>query len=198
MSTRVQIKNVRFNYTNSLFTAQKPQNGEGKEKFSVASIIPKDHPQLPEIKAAMKRAAENKWGANAVETLQQLQAGDKLALHDGDAKADKPGYKGNYYLNASNEIRPTVVGPNREPLVASDGKPYSGSYGNVILEFWPQDNPPLKGGKRINATLCGVQFVKDGERLSGGGVAAADDFEPIPEATAQQPAVQAGGASALF
>ena len=119
----------------------------------------------------------------------------KLCLHDGDAKADKPGFKGNFFINASNEIRPTVVGPNREPLVASDGKPYSGSYGNIILDFWAQDN---QFGKRINATLCGAQFVKDGERLSGGGVAAADDFEPIPDAAAPPAAVQTGGESALF
>ena len=52
MSTRIQ--NVRFNYTNSLFTAQKPQTGEGKEKFSVVAILAKDHPQLADIKIAEK------------------------------------------------------------------------------------------------------------------------------------------------
>lgn len=196
MSTRLQLKDIRFNYANGLFTAQKPQqNQAGKEKFNCVALIPKDHPQLGEIKATMIAAAEAKWGAKAADVIKQLQAADKLCLHDGDAKADKPGFKGNFFINASNEIRPTVVGPSREPLVASDGKPYSGSYGNIILDFWAQDN---QFGKRINATLCGAQFVKDGERLSGGGVAAADDFEPIPEATAQQPAVQKEGASALF
>ncbi len=192
MSTRIQ--NVRFNYTNSLFTAQKPQTGEGKEKFSVVAILAKDHPQLAEIKAAISKVATDKWGAKAPDVLKQLAAGDRICLHDGDAKSDKPGYAGNLFINASNELRPGVYGPSREPLVAADGKPYSGSYGNIIIEFWAQDN---QFGKRINASLLGVQHVKDGERLSGGGVAAADDFEEIPQEKAQA-AASGGGAAALF
>jgi hypothetical protein len=195
MSTRVRIQNVRFNYTNSLFTAQVPQQGEGKAKFSVVAIIPRDHPQLAEIKAAMSETAVAKWGAKAGETLKQLQAADRLCLHDGDAKSDKAGYAGNLFINASNELRPLVVGPSQEVLTAADGKPYSGSYGNVIDEFWAQDN---KFGKRVNASLMGAQHVKDGERLSGGGIAAADDFEAIPQPDAAKAATAGTGAAALF
>lgn len=194
MSTRVRIENVRFNFTNTLFTAKAGKEAGSKEKFSVVSILPKDHPQLAEIKAAMVEAAAAKWGPKAADVLKALQAGDRLCLHDGDAKADQAGYAGNLFINASNDLRPVVVGPNREPLVASDGKPYSGSYGTVIVDFWAQDN---QFGKRINASLMGAQFVRDGERLSGGGVAAADDFDAIP--TAAAPAVAAGaGAAGLF
>jgi len=192
---RVQIKDVRFNYTQSLFTAQKPQTGEGKEKFSVVCIFGKDHPQLAEVKKAMSDVATEKWGAKAADVLKQLAAGDRLCLHDGDAKSDKPGYAGNLFINASNELRPLVIGPQREPLVAADGKPYSGSYGNIIVEFWAQDN---QFGKRINASLLGVQHVKDGERLSGGGVAAADDFDEIPQEKTAAAAASGGGAAALF
>jgi hypothetical protein len=195
MSTRVRIQNVRFNYTNSLFTAQVPQQGEGKAKFSVVAIIPRDHPQLAEIKAAMSETAVAKWGAKAGETLKQLQAADRLCLHDGDAKSDKAGYAGNLFINASNELRPLVVGPSQEVLTAADGKPYSGSYGNVIVEFWAQDN---KFGKRVNASLMGAQHVKDGERLSGGGVAAADDFEAIAPVETAKVAAAGTGAAALF
>jgi hypothetical protein len=195
MSTRVRIQNVRFNYTNSLFTAQVPQQGEGKAKFSVVAIIPRDHPQLAEIKAAMSETAVAKWGAKAGETLKQLQAGDRLCLHDGDAKSDKAGYAGNLFINASNELRPLVVGPSQEVLTAADGKPYSGSYGNVIVEFWAQDN---KFGKRVNASLMGAQHVKDGDRLAGGGIAAADDFEAISPVETAKVAAAGTGAAALF
>jgi hypothetical protein len=195
MSTRVRIQNVRFNYTNSLFTAQVPQQGEGKAKFSVVAIIPRDHPQLAEIKAAMSETAVAKWGAKAGETLKQLQAADRLCLHDGDAKSDKAGYAGNLFINASNELRPLVVGPSQEVLTAADGKPYSGSYGNIIVEFWAQDN---KFGKRVNASLMGAQHVKDGDRLSGGGVASADDFEAIPQPDAAKATATGTGAAALF
>lgn len=189
-----RIDNVRFNYTNSLFTAQKPKTGEGKEKFSVVAIFPKDHPQVAAIKAELLKVADAKWPGKGAEVLKQLAAGDRICLHDGDAKADKPGYAGNLFINASNELRPLVIGPTREALVAADGKPYSGSYGNIIVEFWAQDN---QFGKRINASLLGVQHIKDGERLSGGGVASADDFDAIPQPEAAK-ATAGGGAAALF
>ena len=39
---------------------------------------------------------------------------------------------------------------------------------NAIVELWAQDN---NYGKRINASLAGVQFAKDGEAFAGGTVA---------------------------
>lgn len=172
---KVRIENVRLTFP-VLFDA-KQVNGQGDPKFSAAFLIPKDHPQMGDIKAAIKTAAGEKWATKADEVLKALFAGDRLALHDGDAKSDYDGYAGNYFVNASNKIRPLVVDGNRAPLQAADGKPYSGCYVTAILEFWAQDN---QFGKRVNASLLGVQFVKDGDRLAGGGVAAADDFEAIP------------------
>lgn len=189
-----RIDNVRFNYTNTLFTARKPKTGEGKEKFSVVALFPKDHPQVAAIKAEIQKVADAKWPGKGAEVLKQLAAGDRLCLHDGEAKADKPGYEGNLFINASNELRPLVVGPQREPLVEADGKPYSGSYGNIIVEFWAQDN---QFGKRISASLLGVQHIKDGERLSGGSVAAADDFDAIPAPEGEK-AAAGQGAAGLF
>lgn len=190
---RLRLENVRLTFP-QLFDP-KQVNGQGDPKFSAAFLVPKDHPQFGAVKAALVEAATAKWSAKAQEVLKALQAADRLALHDGDAKSDYDGYAGNYFINASNKIRPTVIGPQREPLVAADGKPYSGCYVNAILEFWAQDN---QFGKRVNASLLGVQFWKDGERLAGGGVAAADDFEAIPEQAAAKVAESGKGASALF
>ena len=193
---KVNLNNVRLTFP-QLFDA-KQVNGQGDPKFSAAFLIPRDHPQIGAVKEAIKAAADAKWGAKALEVLKALQASDKLALHDGDAKSDYDGYAGNLFVNASNKIRPLVIGQQREPLTAADGKPYSGCYVNAIVEFWSQDN---QFGKRVNASLLGVQFVKDGERLAGGGVASQDDFEPIPgteAAAGTAPAAPAGGASALF
>ena len=194
-SRQLRIDNVRFNFTNTLFDPKGTQDNPDAKKFSVVAIIARDHPQLPAIKAAMLAAAESKWPGKGADMLKQLQAADRLCLHDGDAKADFPGYKGNFYINASNALRPLVVGPDRQPLVAADGKPFSGSYGNVMIEFWAQDN---KFGKRVNASLLGAQHIKDGERLSGGGVASADDFDAIPQAAAEAAATTGQGAASLF
>jgi len=191
---QLRLENVRFTFVQSLFDAKQVQ-GQGEAKFSCTGLIPRDHPQLPVISAAIHAVAVAKWGAKADEMLKQLKAGDRLPLHDGDAKSQYEGYAGNYFINASNKMRPLVIGPTREILTAADGRPYSGSYGNMIVQFWAQDN---QFGKRINASLLGVQFVRDGDRLSGGGVAAADDFEAVPGA-AQQAAVTSGaGAASLF
>jgi hypothetical protein len=78
-------------------------------------------------------------------------------------------------------------------LSASSGKVYSGCYVNASIELWAQDN---KFGKRINATLMGVQFLRDGARLVGGGVASADDFEAIPEAAGDAQAMPATAGAA--
>ena len=190
---KVRIGNVRLTFP-QLFEA-KTVNGQGDPKYSCGILVPRDHPQFAEIKAAIVAAATEKWGAKHAENLKALQATDRLCLHDGDGKSDYDGYAGNFFINASNKIRPLVVGPNREPLVAADGKPYSGCYVNVMLEFWAQDN---QFGKRINASLLGVQFAKDGERLAGGGVAAADDFEAIAPVESAKVEESGKGAASLF
>lgn len=190
---KVQMKDVRLSFVN-VFEAKAPTGG-GEAKFSCALIFPKDHPQKAEIERAIVTVAKEKWGdTKYMDVLKSLKAGDKLCLHDGDAKAETPGYAGNLFVNASNKIRPLVIDGQRAPLTAADGKPYAGCYGNVIVELWAQDN---QFGKRVNASLLGVQFTRDGERLAGGSVASADDFEAIPD-TAAEKAATGGGAASLF
>jgi hypothetical protein len=70
-----------------------------------------------------------------------------------------------------------VVDRDRTPLTASDGKPYAGCFVNAVVELWAQDN---QYGKRINASLGGVQFAADGDAFGGGGVRTeADDFDDL-------------------
>lgn len=173
---RLTVKNVRIAYAQGIFEARAAKPGD-KPKFGAAFLFPKDDPCVKELSAAVIKAANGKWGAKAAEMLAMLKAGDKLPIHSGDAKATSAGYAGNLYLNAGNAIRPLVLDANRSALTASDGRPYSGCYVNAIVEIWAQDN---QHGKRINASLLGVQFVRDGERLAGGSIATADDFEAIP------------------
>ena len=192
---RLTIKDVRIAYAQGIFEARAAKQADGttsKPKYGAAFLFPKDHPCLKDISAAVIAAAKKRWGEKADEMLKMLKAGDKLPVHSGDAKATSAGYAGNLYLNAGNQIRPLVLDSNRAPLTISDGKPYSGCYVNVIVEIWAQDNA---FGKRVNASLLGVQFARDGERLAGGSVASADDFEPIPGAAGGD---EAGDPAALF
>jgi hypothetical protein len=175
---RLTIKDVRIAYAQGIFTARAAKPGD-KEKYGAAFLFPATHPAAKELAAAVIKAAKAKWGDKSDAMLAQLKAADRLPVHNGDTKASSTGYAGNLYLNAGNAIRPLVLDSNKAPLTAADGRPYSGCYVNAILEVWAQDN---QHGKRINASLLGVQFVRDGERLAGGSTASADDFEAIPGA----------------
>ena len=193
---KIKLPGVRLLYGAALFEAQKGPNGEGDPKFSATFGIPNDSPLLAEIKAGFKAVAQEKWGAKAGEIFAMLKAGDKLCLHDGAAKGAREGYENHQYLSASNKLKPLVCDNVAAPgsttpriLTATDGRVYSGCFVNATIELWAQDN---RFGRRINASLMGVQFARDGARLSGGGIASVEDFEAIPEAAA--PA--AAGASA--
>ena len=188
------LKDVRMSFPN-IFEAKAPPQPGGKAKFSAALLFPRTHPQVAELQATVIAVAQAKWGAKADEVLKALKAADKICVHDGDAKSDTDGYAGNLFINASNDIRPLAIGggpDGRAPVTASDGKLYAGCYVNGIIQIWAQDN---QFGKRINASLLGVQFLRDGTRLAGGGVAAADDFDAIPLEAGSAPAT---GAASLF
>lgn len=175
---RVTIRDARIAYAQGIFTARAAKPGD-KEKYGAAFLMPPGHPALKAIADKCVAVAKAEWGEKADEVLKQLKAGDKLPVHNGDAKASSAGYGGNFYINAGNQIKPLVLDTNKAPLTLADGKPYSGCYVDAIVEIWAQDN---QHGKRINASLLGVQFRRHGERLAGGGVASADDFEALPDA----------------
>jgi hypothetical protein len=138
-------------------------------------IDPAD-PQIKVINNAINATATEKWGAKAPALLTQMRAADKVALHNGDLKASYDGFAGNLFVSARNPVRPTVVDKDKTPLVEAEGKPYAGCYVHCVLELWAQDN---QYGKRVNATLMGVQFAADGDSFTGGGVASDDDFDDI-------------------
>lgn len=200
---KIKMKDVRLMYAGALFEPQKGPNGEGEAKFKATFAFPPNHPVVAEIRAGFKAVSEAGWGAKAGETFALLKAADRICLHDGATKGDREGYAGNLYLSAANKSKPLVCDNVAAPgtttpkvLAATDGRVYSGCYVNATIELYPQgpDSKPGKFGKRINASLMGVQFARDGQRLSGGGVSSVDDYEAIPEASA--PATAAGGGAA--
>lgn len=174
---KLKLSNVRLAFP-SLFEA-KTVNGEGKPAHSATFLIDPADPQVKAVNAAIEQTATEKWGtAKAPPQLAALRKADKTCLHDGDLKAAYEGFAGNLFISARNPARPTVLDADKTPLTAADGKPYAGCYVNAIVDLWAQDN---QFGKRINATLSGVQFLRDGDSFSGGGVASEDDFDIVTE-----------------
>lgn len=173
---KIKLENCRLAFP-VLFEAR-TVNGEGKPAFSASLLIDPRSPQVKEINAGLVAVARDKWGDKGPAMLEQLRKTDKVCLHDGDLKSNYDGFAGMLYVSARSAARPLVIDRNKSPLTEADGKPYAGCYVNASIELWPQDN---KYGKRINATLRGVQFLRDGDAFAGGAPASEDEFESFEE-----------------
>lgn len=172
---KIKLTNVRLAFP-ALFEA-KTVNGEGEPKFGASLLIePGAKALIKEINAGIDTVAAEKWGAKAAGHLALMRKTDKVALHDGDLKAQYAGFAGMLYVSANSAARPLVLDKDKTPLTAQDGKPYGGCYVNATIELWTQDN---KYGKRVNAQLLGVQFFADGASFGGGAVGSADDFDDL-------------------
>lgn len=173
---KIKLSNVRLAFP-QLFEA-KTVNGEGEPAFSASFIIDPKNPALSELRKAIDTVGREKWNSKWDAIKKAMEAADKTALHDGDTKADYAGYEGNFFVSARNKTRPLVIDRDKSPLTAADGRPYAGCYVHASIELWAQDNAY---GKRINASLRGVQFYKDGDAFAGGGSASEDEFDDIED-----------------
>jgi len=169
MSTRVTTGTVRFSYANVF----KPKAiNEGQEpKYSVAILIPKkDTATVKKLQAAIDEAIETgktKLGKFVKTTL-------KLPLRDGDEeRPDDDAYKGHYFINANSTQKPGVVDASLSEIISPD-EFYSGCYGRASVNFYAFNT---NGNKGVAAGLGNLQFLKDGERLSGGASAEQDFAE---------------------
>lgn len=171
---KVKLQNVRLAFPR-LFKAEQV-NGEGDPQFSATFILPKNHPNVKDIENAILQVAKEKWADKADVVLKKINAELKTCLKDGDLKADLDGFAGNYFINASNKTRPYVINRDKTQLNPDDGVIYAGCYVYAVIDIWAMDN---KFGKRICASLSGVQFYKDGDAFTGGGIASDDDFDDL-------------------
>lgn len=169
MPNKFTLKSVRLSFP-SLWRKAKFNGEETKfeatfllDKATNAELVKKIQSRIAElIKTDLKGA---KLGA------------DKLCLRDG-ADTGYDGYENAFSLKASNNKRPLVIDRDKSQLEEEDGRPYSGCYVNAVIELWVQQN---EYGKRINASLLGVQFAKDGESFAGGASGSASDFDDLGE-----------------
>ena len=190
----VILNNVRLSY---FYGFEPYKDPEDPSKFSYCShfIMPPDHPDIEKVRAAQRAAALGMWKDQSQSMLEALAGQDRLCLHKGDvSKPGQDGYKGMFYVSGSSgKKRFTIVDGDRSPLTAADGRPYSGCYANAIIQVWAQNN---KWGKRINAQIAGVQFLRHGESFGGGRIAAPDEFGVVSAAGADGAAPAAAGAAA--
>ena len=171
---KVQLKNVRASFVN---VHRKSAVGDGEPDYNMAALFPPGHPAEKIMNDAIDAAAKEKWADKAPGILKQLRAAGKVALKDGNTKS-YDGYADQLFVSTRRSRRPKVVDKDgRTELTEEDGKPYSGCIVNLSLMIWAQDNA---FGKRVNAEIKGVQFVRDGDPFGGGGAPIGDDeFESV-------------------
>lgn len=175
----VILKNVRLAFP-KIFKAEQFQ-GTGETAFSASFLIdPQSQAiQVREIESAMAAVAKEKWGAKGDATLKLLKNSDKTCLHDGNDKVDTAGYENMLYIAARSKKKPVIRDRDaKTDLTAEDGRPYGGCYVNAVVQLWAQDTG---FGKRINAKLEGLQFVKDGDAFSGSAPIDGSEFEALDD-----------------
>ena len=198
--TQVKLKEVVIVFPKVLRGQEEAFGGKGDPYWSASFLVTKGDANYNAMVTGIKAAAEKKWKDKSPAMLKVCAAKDKLALHDGDMKAGKSygaAYTGKWYVSARNNaikspapvvvdnvVDPTKVDSKGNPqlrhitAVNDPHAPYSGAIVNVVLDLFAYQNE----GEGVAASITGIQFVRDGERLSGGGVLSPDAFQAIPEA----------------
>jgi len=163
--SKIILNSVRLSFP-SLWETEK-YNGQDTGKFGATFLIKKDDPQAKILKDAVIQAAEAKFGKPIPKTV-------KYCLNDGDEK-EYDGYEGHWAIKATTKRRPVVIDQSKTTIAEADNKIYAGCYVNASIDIWCMDN---NYGKRVLASLNGIQFAKDGESFGVSGNAM-DDFSEI-------------------
>lgn len=165
----IKLEAVRLSYP-ALFAAKAVEGGEAKFGASFLMDTTKHAALIAKIEKTIERMALDVF---------KKKIGFKSCLRDGNEKAEKEGYGDEVmFISATRKTRPPVVNRDMSPLTEADGVIYGGCYVNATLRLWVQNN---KFGKRVNAELRAVQFLKDGESFGAGPVKAEEEFEEVKE-----------------
>ena len=164
----ITLRNVRLSFPH-LFQPHAMQEGQ-EPKFSATFLLDceKHAALITKIEKTIERLALDFW---------KKKMSFKKCLRDGNEKTELEGYgDGVMFISAARKTRPAVVNRDVSPITEEDGVIYAGCYVNATVRLWVQDN---KWGKRVNAELRAVQFVKDGESFGAGPVNPEDEFEAV-------------------
>lgn len=174
-ATGLRLGEVRFSYANVLTPRA---NDDGKEKYSVQVLVPKNDAQAKKlIDAAVEAAAQAgisaKWGGKRPPASKL-----HLPLRDGDDEfPDDPVYEGMWFFNASTNVenKPGVKvlegGQMNDALDSEDF--YSGCWGAVVVNFFAYST---NGNNGVAAGLNNLIKTRDDERLGGSKRSADQDF----------------------
>jgi hypothetical protein len=165
----IKLKGVRLSFP-YLFKAHAFSEDQ-EASFSAVFLLDKkrDATQIKTIKQAMTDLLSEAYPKGQPK-------GFKLCLRDGSEKSEVDGYGDEVmFIGAKSKKRVPVVDTDPSvPLTEDEGRPYAGCYVNASIRIWVQDN---KWGKRVNAALRAVQFLKDGDPFGEKPADAEEEFK---------------------
>lgn len=170
----VILTDVRLSFFNGFQPAKDRTSKAGeliKGKYGANFLLEKGtdgtKKNIAKIRKAGNDAKQKRWGDE--KNWPKLKP-EKVCLRDGDLE-DYDGYEGCFYLSTNNDKKPQIITNRKDKdgkwIEAEEGHknaPYSGCYVNALVRIWAQDN---EHGKRLNASVEVVQFLRDGEAFSG-------------------------------
>lgn len=174
---RIVIKNGRLSYPHLFEPWAKDEFDENgrptKKKFSGSILLPNDthKEEILYLRKLMQTMAVEKWKGKLPP--------ERYCIRDGETQNGEE-YEGCWYVVASNDPKRPPQLVNRDPsekVTEEMRKLYPGAFVNFMVKLWVQDHKT--GGKRINANLLVVQYVKKGTEFGEGSVDAGKVMDDI-------------------
>lgn len=138
---------------------------KGKGKYTVTALFRKGE-DLSILKLAAQRARKQKWG-------DKIPARYTDSIRKQDEKVDQyDGFvKGAFFMNCGSKFKPQIIGPTVSDSFDEDGI-YSGCYCRLNLNTYAYGGEKRhKGNNGVSFGLQKIQFIRDGDRLTGGSPA---------------------------
>lgn len=172
----IRIDNVRGSFVH----LDKPYKGKSKSddgkdavaKYSIVGLLPKETHE--EAKALCIEVIKRILADNKDARVPK----DKRFIADGD-DAERDEYEGMFTVSAREENKPKCRDRNGELVedIAEIRQMFqSGYWFNILIRPWFQDNDY---GKRVNAGLVGVQFVKKDKTFGEGAIDDTDAWDAV-------------------
>ena len=178
LPSRVTVNGCRVAFVKVNKPEANQSNPNSEAKYSIVLLIPAAaQNEINTLMGIQWEVCQKEMGQQATNVWQQMQAQDKLAIHNGVTKAGQAGFDGMFFVNASAKAErpPKLFHKFLDPqtggvqvLMVPQTVIYSGCYANVQINFWQQNN---EHGRRVNAEVLAVQFAADGEAFAAGAEA---------------------------
>jgi len=164
---KIKLNNARISFP-SLWSHSKYQ-GESTGKYDCTLVLDNvaNAADIKKLNAEIARLTKESFKGKKLSS-------DKICLKD----ADEEHFPNSMSIKASNKTRPTIIDKDKSQLTEDDGVIYAGCYVNAVVDLWAQSSG---FGKRINASLMGVQFNKKGEAFGAVKTASVDDFDVVED-----------------